>query len=191
MSGMRWKVEFEVPIDPGKVYMLAPNHSSYLDIPAVTVMMPGYFIFMAKAELAKVPLFRVFFGTIDIAVNRKKAFEAHRSFKEAGDRVRDGVSVCLFPEGTIPVGAPALGRFKDGPFRLAIEEGIDIIPITLPDNHLRLPDQGKFVATPGKMRMFVHRPISTAGLTGSDTDSLKQEVFSIIEAKLASYAHNG
>lgn len=189
MVGVRWKVEFEVPLEPGKTYIFAPNHSSYLDIPSVTVMLPGYFSFMAKAELAKIPLFNVFFGTIDIGVNRKNAFQAHKSFIEAGNRLANGTSICLFPEGTIPACSPELARFKDGPFRLAIENGIEIVPITLPDNHLRLPDQGSFYGTPGKMRMYVHRPIPAAGLKLEDTAALKQEVYRIIESKLAFYAH--
>lgn len=190
MMGIYWKVEFEEKLDPKKTYVFAPNHSSYIDIPALAVLLPGYFSFMAKSELSKIPLFGVFFGTIDIAVNRKSAIQAHKAFQEAGERLEHGISICLFPEGTIPKSAPALGKFKDGPFRLAIEKGVEIVPITLPDNHLRLPDKGSFYATPGKMRMFVHRPISAAGLKLEDTDSLKQEVYRIIETKLASYAHH-
>jgi len=189
MSGIRWKVEFEVPLDKDKTYVFAPNHSSYLDIPSVTVMIPGYFIFMAKAELAKIPLFGIFFKNLDIPVNRKSAVQAHKSFLEAGKRLGEGTSICLFPEGTIPPGSPVLGRFKDGPFRLAIESQVEIVPITLPDNHFRLPDKGSFYGSPGKMRMYVHRPISTAGLKLEDTEGLKQEVYRIIESKLATYAH--
>ncbi len=191
MSGIRLKPEFEVPLEKGKTYVFVPNHSSYLDIPSVTVLLPGYFIFMAKAELAKLPLFGIFFRTIDIAVNRKSAIQSHKSFLKAGKRLANGVSICLFPEGTIPPNSPELGKFKDGPFRLAIESGVEIVPITLPDNHKRLPDKGSFYGTPGKMRMYVHRPIPAAGLKLEDTASLKQEVYRIIESKLAEYAHHG
>lgn len=190
MTGIRTEVEFETALDPDKVYLFAPNHSSYLDIPAITVMMPGYFAFMAKMELARIPLFGIFFRSIDIAVNRKSAFDAHRSFLEAGKKVDKGISLCLFPEGTIPPDAPKLGRFKDGPFRLAIEKGVEIVPVTLPDNYKRLPDKGGFYGSPGRMRMYVHRPISTTSLKSEDIDRLKQEVFSIIESKLVFYAHN-
>jgi 1-acyl-sn-glycerol-3-phosphate acyltransferase len=189
-GGMECQVEFEEKLTPNKTYIFVPNHSSYLDIPAFTVMMPGYFIFMAKAELLKVPLFRIFFKTIDIPVNRQSAIKAHRSLLEANKRLSEGISIVNFPEGTIPQSAPTLGRFKEGPFRLAIENEVDLVPITLPDNHLRLPDKGKLEATPGKVRMFVHKPISTKGLLIADANRLKQEVYCIIEAKLAEYAHN-
>ena len=191
MTGIRWKVEFESPLDPEQTYLFAPNHSSYLDIPSVAVMIPGHLAYMAKSELARIPLFGVFFRTIDIGVNRKSAIQSHKAFLEAGRRLQEGTSLVLFPEGTIPKEAPKLGKFKDGPFRLAIENGVPLVPVTLPDNHKRLPDQGKFVGSPGKMRMFVHRPISTAGLKPEDADALKQQVFFIIESKLSEYADNG
>lgn len=189
-SGIRVTTEYEEELDPDQTYILAPNHSSYLDIPAITVGIPIYFNFMAKDELRKVPLFGHFFKTIDIAVDRKKAVAAHRAFLEAGNRIDQGVSLCLFPEGTIPPNAPDLGRFKDGAFRLAIEKQIPIVPITQPDNHYRLPDDGSLTGTPGKMRVFVHRPIQTVGLKLEDLDQLKKEVFSIIESKLAEYANH-
>src|SRR5690606_35170599 len=135
------------------------NHSSYVDIPAITVMMPLYFNFMAKDELRKVPIFGIFFSTIDISVQRKNAVAAHNAFKKAGERLKRGTSMCLFPEGTITASAPKLEPFKDRAYRLAIEHQVPILPNTPPDNGKRLPD-GKLFCTPSKIRMFVHRPIS-------------------------------
>lgn len=186
-SCLRTQVEYEEPLDKDKLYVFTPNHSSYLDIPAVTIMLPGYFIFMAKAELLQVPLFKIFFKTIDIAVHRKSAIKAHRSMIEAGERIKKGASIINFPEGTISEEAPQLGRFKDGPFHLAIEMGVDIVPITMPDNYKRLPDKGKLMASSGKVRMYVHKAIPTQGLTLDDVDRIKNEVYSIIEKKLEEY----
>ncbi|MDX5321139.1 MAG: 1-acyl-sn-glycerol-3-phosphate acyltransferase [Bacteroidota bacterium] len=185
---IRWQVTFEAPLEKGKTYIFAPNHSSYLDIPSIAVMLPGYLIFMAKAELAKVPLFNIFFKSIDIPVERKSAVKAHRAFMEAAERIKLGSSICMFPEGTIPAHAPELGKFKDGPFRLAIENEVAVVPITLADNHKRMPDKGGFYVFPGKMRMYVHRPISVNGLNLEDASELKQKVYRIIESKLAEYA---
>ena len=189
-SGIRTKVFYETPLDFSKTYIIVPNHSSYFDIPAVTVMLPLYFNFMAKHELKKIPLFRIFFGSIDIAVDRKNMIKSHQAFKEAADRLQKDISLCLFPEGTIHATAPKLSKFKDGAFRLAIEQNIPLLPITLPDNYWRLPED-KYICTPGLMRMFVHKPIYTDSLTIADTKSLKQEVFSIIENKLKEYESYG
>jgi 1-acyl-sn-glycerol-3-phosphate acyltransferase len=190
MSGMRLQPHFEFEPEKGRTYVLAPNHSSYLDIPAVTVMLPLYFNFMAKDELRRLPLFGIFFSRLDIAVERQSIMASHRSFVEAAKRIQQGTNICVFPEGTINTDAPKLGRFKDGAFRLAIENQVDIVPITFPDNHKRLKD-GVFTCTPGKLRMFVHRPVSTAHLKPEDADLLKKQVFAIIEEKLKEYESNG
>ena len=79
---------------------------------------------MGKAELRKVPLFRKFFDRMNIPVNRKSVLDSHRAFMRAGSDIDKGISVALFPEGTIHHNGPVIGRFKNGPFRLAIEKQI-------------------------------------------------------------------
>lgn len=183
-TGMRLKTTFESKLNRDKTYVIVSNHSSYLDIPCLTLGLPGYFIFLGKNELAKIPLFGRFFRTMDIAVDRKDVKRANVAFKQAIKRLKDGTSVMMFPEGTIGKWVPELGEFKDGPFMAAIMSGAEILPVTLPDNWHHLPDQGIVSASPGRLRMFVHRPISTEGLNLRDAASLKQSVFSIIDGKL-------
>ncbi len=190
LGGIRMEVIEEEPLDSKQVYVIAPNHSSYIDIPAITLGFPYYFNFMAKDELRRIPLFGIIFQTIDIAVDRKKAIAAHRAFLEAGNRLKHGTSLCVFPEGTIHAEAPALQRFKDGAFRLAIDNQVAIVPVSLPDNHYRLPDDGTWRFKPGKIRVYIHRPIPTTGLKPDDANDLKQQVFRIIESKLAEHASN-
>ncbi len=184
ISGIIPRVTFEQKLKPGKAYIYAPNHSSYLDIISMTYSMPGHFIFMAKNELSKIPLFGIWFKTIDIGVNRSSRMDSFKAFKKAHERLAGGISVCVFPEGTIPAHAPKLGRFKDGAFRLAIENGVEIVPVTMPDNFRRMPDNRSFFSTPGKMRVHVHRPIPTSHLKPEDAGKLSAEVYRIIEEQL-------
>jgi len=95
----------------------------------------------------------------------------------------------IFPEATIHMQVPKLGRFKDGAFKLAIEKQIDILPVTIIGNWIILPDKGKFHFRPGKVIQYVHEPISTKGMTIENTEELKQKVYSIIESKLAEYGY--
>jgi len=180
---IRPQVKFERKLKKGKQYVFVPNHSSYLDIVSCSCLLPGTLSFMAKKELANIPLFGRFFRTIDVAVDRKKNTAAHKAFIEAARRLKAGMSILVYPEGTIPSHAPVLGRFKIGAFRMAIEQSAEIVPVTLPDNHRRLPD-GKFLAFPGRMRMIVHRPLPTAHLNPEQAAMLKDEVFHIIENQL-------
>ncbi len=189
LSGLWLKVEFEEKYDPKKTYVVVANHTSYVDIPVITCGLPGYMTFMAKAELANIPVFGRFFRTMDIGVDRKSPHNAAAAFKLANKRMQeDKTGIVIFPEGTIGTWVPDLGRFKDGPFKAAIASGAYVLPVTLPDNWIKVTEYGPVAARPGKLRMYVHRPISAAHLKPSDAEELKQNVFHIIETKLNEYA---
>lgn len=184
-TGMYLKRHFEHKLNPKKTYIIVSNHSSYMDIPSLTCGIPNDLSYMAKQELTKVPLFGRFFHTIDIAVNRKSATASHKAFMKAAEQLKHGKrSLVIYPEGTIPAHAPKLGKFKAGPFRLAIENNVEILPVTLADNWYHLPDNGTWEGWPGVVNMYIHRPIPTTGLNLNDEEELKQKVFSIIESKL-------
>ena len=144
---------------------------------------------MGKKELEKVPLFNIFFKEMNILVDRKTNTGSHKAFIRAGQELDKGNSVIIFPEGTISREAPKLRPFKNGAFRLAIDKQVEIVPITFINAWKRLQDmpflQGK--AGPGKVGIYIHKPITTEGLTENNQDELKQQVRNIIELKLKSY----
>ena len=180
----------EEPFDTSKPYIICPNHTSQLDIVTLTVKLNQLdFSFMAKKELEEIPVFGIWFRTIDIAVDRKNARKAAEAYKKATNFFESGRSLVIFPEGTISNQVPKLIKFKDGPFRMAIEKQIDLLPVTIIGNWNVLPDQGVFEGKPGKAYQIIHKPISTKGLTLDDTEMLKNKVFQIIENKLKEYNH--
>ncbi len=185
LTGLRGEVTYEDPnMDKNKVYVFTPNHFSYFDIVSVNTQMPFFFSFMAKKELTNIPLFKIFFRTIDLPVDRKTKKGAIRAYYLANKKLTSGISLLNFPEGGIGPQVPKMRKFKLGPFKLAIEHGVDLVPITIADNWKRLPS-GEFVppGTPGKMRIHIHRPISTKGLKSGDEIRLAEDVYAIIEKK--------
>jgi 1-acyl-sn-glycerol-3-phosphate acyltransferase len=183
--GLFYSVQRRSKLDKSRAYVFCPNHTSYLDILLIYMTIPNYFHTMGKAELRKVPLFRKFFDRMNIPVDRKSVKDSHRAFLRAGEDIDKGISVALFPEGTIHKGAPVMGRFKNGPFRLAIEKQVPIVPITFLNNWNLLPDtyRGQ-VGHPGIARIIFHEPIETKGMNENDLEALKKQVYSIIEEPL-------
>lgn len=171
---------------PPPPYIVCLNHGSYLDIIHTFNVLPEYFLFMGKHELLNWPLFNIFFKDMHIAVNRDNGMEAARALMKAGQALDRGISVSIFPEGTIPKSAPRMLPFKDGAFRLAIKKQVPIVPITFLDNWKLLgdPEDPWGRARPGIARVIVHEAIATQGMGSADVDTLRLRVFETMEAPL-------
>ncbi|NJM26626.1 MAG: 1-acyl-sn-glycerol-3-phosphate acyltransferase, partial [Bacteroidia bacterium] len=95
-----------------------------------------------------------------------------------------GKSLVIFPEGGIYTKEPPrMVRFKDGAFRAAIEKQIPLVPVTIPNNWIILPDEA-FLLRWGTVHVIFHEPIETKGLTLADMDRLKSDVYQVIDLEL-------
>jgi 1-acyl-sn-glycerol-3-phosphate acyltransferase len=186
MAGLFYSFEYEGPVDWSKTYIICPNHTSLLDIGAMCIMVKSDYSFMGKEELKQGLVTRLFFGTVDIPVNRDSKISSYRAFKKAAQNLQNGTSMILFPEGGIADEyPPALQEFKNGPFRLAIELKIPIIPVSSSNTWKMLWDDGaKYGTRPGICNYFVHAPVKTDQLTLADAGALRDKVFNIIARKL-------
>jgi 1-acyl-sn-glycerol-3-phosphate acyltransferase len=179
------KVIFKFRPVSGKSYVYCANHSSYMDIPTLCYALPGYFMFIGKSSLAKVPLFGYTFTNLHIAVNRSSIKSKFDTMQRSMEAIDKGRSVAYFPEGTIPkLQQPAMIDFKDGAFRVAIEKQVPIIPVTIPYNWLILPDDGSFIPHRHLMKAIIHEPIETKGKTLKDLEELKLQTHTIIYKEL-------
>ncbi|WP_047549444.1 lysophospholipid acyltransferase family protein [Psychroserpens sp. Hel_I_66] len=184
--GFRVKIEREEIPQKNKSYMFVANHTSMADIMLMLVTVKNPFVFVGKAELAKIPLFGFFYKRTSILVDRNDAKSRQAVFLRAQRRLKQGMSICIFPEGGVPDESIMLDEFKDGAFRMAINHQIPIVPITFGDNKKRF-SYTFFSGTPGKMRSKVHRFISTEGLKVSDTKALNKQARDLIELQLQIY----
>lgn len=186
LVGFFYKYEYEQPIDWSKTYIVCPNHTSNLDIAAMCILVNNNCSFMGKEELKDGLVTRLFFKSVDIPVNRDSKMSSYRAFKEAGERLKNGTSLIIFPEGKIDDEyPPRLHEFKNGPFRLAIDLKIPIIPVSSANTWKMLWDDGtKYGTRPGICKFYVHKPIDTHNLTVDDADALKDEVYNIIQQRL-------
>jgi 1-acyl-sn-glycerol-3-phosphate acyltransferase len=151
------------------------------------ILAHGRFHFMGKAELEQNPVLAIFFRTIDISVNRDSKISAFRAFKKAGENLVKGMSLLIFPEGGIQDEhyPPKLMPFKNGPFRLAIEKQVPVVPISIINAwELSWDDGSKYGSRPGICDIYVHKPIFTDKLEIKQDDQLNMEVFKTINSKL-------
>jgi 1-acyl-sn-glycerol-3-phosphate acyltransferase len=170
-----------------QVYLYAPNHTSYIDIPLLLSTIPGFLNFVGKKSLTRVPLWGIIFKALYIAVDRDSPISRAKTYIYSNKSLDEGRSLVIFPEGKIPeenVGTE-LAPFKDGVFKLAIERKLPLVPVTMPFNHLFLPDEkGKFVVRWHPLKIVFHEPIDTSNMTLDDLPRLKEYVYNIIKSEL-------
>ena len=185
-SGFHLQVEYEEALDSQKAYIICPNHVSYIDIPVTFAIMPGVFVFVGKKSLSKIPVFGWVYKKTMILVDRSSNRSSYNAYKHASDRIKNGIGIAIYPEGGIPDEKIKLQRFKSGAFRLALEQNVDLVPITFLDNKKRFPC-GYEGGSPGKLRVYVHKPISSEAYSLEQLKDFKEDVYDIINKKLGAY----
>lgn len=167
-------------------YVIISNHSSQLDIVVPYTRIRRYFAFLAKEELKKAPLFKTNFRGMNVTVNRSDMASGSGALQECARKLKEGFDLLIFPEGTRSKNAPKMKPFKAGPFKLAINSQVPIVPIVFLDNYKRLEGGNLWFGKcgPGQSRMIVLEPISTKGLNNTDVSHLMKESFHKIDACL-------
>jgi len=171
-------------LNPQNQFVYCANHFSLLDIVSFGFA-PQSVVYVGKSSLAKIPLFGYMFRKLHVTVNRASPTNSYRALDKAIEKMGNERSLVMFPEGgIISRNIPEMTRFKDGAFRAAIRKQIPIVPVSLPDNWIILPDEKKPFITRRKMRMIYHQPILTKGLNMDDVPVLKAKVYDVIASEL-------
>jgi 1-acyl-sn-glycerol-3-phosphate acyltransferase len=176
----RFRVSGTFPADPRRPYIVVSNHESFTDILLISLL-PWEMKWLSKAELFRLPVLGwLMWLAGDIPVSRGSARSAVEAMTRCRDVLRRRVSVMIFPEGTRSATGEML-PFRDGPFRLAIDTGLPILPLAVHGTRTALPKHGwRF----GRARAIVRvlAPVETTGLTVKDVPALKQQVRDTIAA---------
>ncbi|WP_448382676.1 lysophospholipid acyltransferase family protein [Desulfosoma sp.] len=156
-------------LDRHKPVVYAANHQSWFDIFAILGKLPVQFRWLAKEELFRIPIMGHAMRLIGyVPIDRSDRKKAFQSLEEASQRVREGTSVVIFPEGTRSRDG-VIQPFKKGGIILAIKSGQPIVPVSLSGSYKILPKGGRLVR-PGRIRMTIGTPIETASMTIEDRD---------------------
>lgn len=160
---------------PGEPFIYVMNHQSMVDIMAAFVAIPRNFRFIAKKSLKPIPFLGWYMSATGMVfIDRKNRQAAVRSLDEACQSIRGGISILVYPEGTRSRDGAIL-PFKKGPFVMAIQAGVPIVPVAVEGSRKILgPDSARLF--PATVDFKIGEPIATAGLTFADRDALMRRV---------------
>jgi 1-acyl-sn-glycerol-3-phosphate acyltransferase len=174
-AGARVRVHGAKHIKPGASYVFLSTHQSYMDIPAMLGYLPAQLRIAAKKVLFRIPFMGWHLSRAGhIPIDRSSTQMAVASMQRAAAYLHDGICAFIFPEGTRSRDG-RLQPFKKGGFKLAIQAGVPIIPVTIIGSRQVLP-RDSIILRPGPIDMYVDEPIPTAGLTDHDIETLMQAV---------------
>lgn len=183
VSMMTVDVEGADKVDADQSYVVVANHQSLVDIYVLYGCLPMDIKWVMKQELRAVPVLGIACEMMGhILIDRTNTEAAVKSINDARERIRNGISVVFFPEGTRSR-TGELGSFKKGAFRLAQELSLPILPVTIHDSNQVLPSDTTHIV-PGRVRLQIHDPVPTTGLTAQDAGKLTSEVRELIRESL-------
>lgn len=175
LAGVRLQVRGAEYLESARPAVFLFNHQSQLDVLILARLLRGGFTGVAKKEAADVPVFGPMFRLADVAfVDRGNTTQAMAALAPAVERLREGISLVMAPEGTRSA-TQALGPFKKGAFHVAMQAGVPLVPIVI-RNSGELMWRGASTIRAGTVAVSVLPPIPTDGWTVDELDKHVDEV---------------
>lgn len=177
ITGIRLKRKGMENFKKGETYIVVCNHNTLLDIPVSSPGIPGPNKTIAKIEMARIPVFGTIYKSGSVLVDRKSNKSRKNSYLKMKEVLRQGIHMCIYPEGTRNKTREPLQKFHDGAFRLAEESKHAIIPALLFNTKKLFPNNKKFYFLPGKVEMHFLPAVEPGS---QSAEQLKEKVFSLM-----------
>jgi len=182
LTGVRVKTVGLEELDGARNYIFMSNHVSNLDPPITVPLIPRRTSVMVKKELFRVPILgrAMRMGSL-VPVDRGRRDAGIESVKVAKEVVQQqGLNMTIYVEGKRSFDGKLL-PFKKGPFYLAMECGVPVVPITILGTHAVMP-KGRFAIKPGLVTVIFHPPIEPRDF--GSRECLMEKVRRVIDSAL-------
>lgn len=184
IAGAKIKLVGFDKIDPAETYIFMSNHVSNLDPPVLVPLIPRRTSVLAKKEIWRIPILGKALDLAEIVpVERSNRDAALQSIRRAGEVMRHGINMTIYPEGTRSPDGRLL-PFKKGPFHLAAETGFPIVPVTILGTEEMMP-KGHNIVKSGTATLVFHSPIDPKQFSTREElmDAVRQAINSALPAE--------
>ena len=179
-TGLWVTVQDREKIKDDSVYVFVCNHSNMLDIPFTGSCIEHYYKPLVKKELLSFPVLGPLLRMTSLGVDRKSPESRRHSTQVILDKLKHGISLMIFPEGTRNKTGQPLKSFYGGAFKTAVLAQVPIQPFVYLDSRMLQPVQS-YRFHPGTIRIRVLVAVETKGLTAADVDALQETVYKTME----------
>lgn len=187
LTGCSLKIKGKENFKKDEKYIVVCNHNSLMDVPVTTPFIPRANKTIAKAEMAKIPLFGLIYKRGSILVDRKDKNSRRDSFGKMKAVLNMGMNMCIYPEGTRNRTDLPLKEFHDGAFKLATETKVPILPAILFNTKKILPPGKTFYFWPARMEIHF---LPAIYLNKEDNyESLKMKIHDIMSRYYAEHVN--
>lgn len=178
MTGCSVCIKGKSNFKTGETYIVTSNHNSLMDIPLTSPFIPGANKTIAKSSFTKVPLFGFYYMKGSVIVNRNNDKSRRQSFEKMKTVLKQGIHICIYPEGTRNRTSEPLKKFYDGAFKLAVETKKSIIPTVIFNTKKVLPINKVFYFWPHRIEMHFLEPVA---VQDQNSEQVKQKVFDVMQ----------
>ncbi|MGL5317657.1 MAG: lysophospholipid acyltransferase family protein [Bacteroidales bacterium] len=170
-------------IDKNQSYVFVANHQGAFDIFLIYGYLNHNFKWIMKSELGSLP----FVGRAckiagHILLDERNPRSISATMEKAMSQLNHNMSIVIFPEGARTL-TGRTGRFKRGGFQMAFDLGLPIVPITI-EGSFEAMKRGTYNLNPGHLKLTIHEPIPTQGLTPEELSALMVQTKEIIVSAL-------
>lgn len=181
--GFRYKLinEAKQKIKARQPYVIISNHTSIMDVMLPCILFPEHpLCYVGKKELKKIPIFGTVYKRVCVMVDRSSARSRAEVYRRCAERMQDGQSVVIFPEGGVPDDTNViLDQFKDGAFTLATKHQFPIAVFTFEGLKEMFPFDNK-KGYPGKVIVHFNSILNP----DNNIKQLKEEAYELMYSSL-------
>lgn len=158
-------------------YIVTYNHNALIDVPISAPYIPAANKTIAKSTFTKVPLFGWYYRKGSVIVDRNSEASRRKSFEEMKSVLKQGIHMCIYPEGTRNRTTNPLKKFYSGAFKLAVETKTPILPAVIFNTRKAMPIHKKFYLLPHRLQLHFLPPVDANNISAEE---LKDKVFKIM-----------
>ena len=183
LGGVRLDVQDRSGLPADETVLFVSNHQGDFDIPCLLSTAGRPTAFVAKKELAHIPLVSQWMRVMGcIFLDRQNRRKQVEQIRQTVDHLQGGISMVVFPEGTRSQG-PGMGEFAKGSLQIGLRAGVPIVPVTLRDTYTLYP-KGKTLFPGGDAAVIFHPAIRPEDLSDEEKNTLQERVQAQIQAGL-------